>query len=111
MKLVPERDPLPRLLAFWYVGVAAVVAGALALWGGQLARWAFCPLRWNTILSLPCRSHLTKTQGQKALESWQWTMSMEHRATMRHSLQIPKGSSDPRKAMGWTSRPSSSTRL
>jgi len=52
MKLVPERDPLPRLLAFCYLGVAALLGGALLLWGEHILHLVHCPLRQH--LGLPC---------------------------------------------------------
>ena len=52
MKLVPERDPLPRHLAFVYLGLAALVGTVMAVWGQQVERSAFCYLRRN--IGLPC---------------------------------------------------------
>jgi len=52
MKLVLEREPLPRLLAFCYFAIAACLLTVFALWGKQIERLAFCPLRDN--FGLPC---------------------------------------------------------
>ncbi len=52
MKFVPERDPLPRLLAFVYLGLATLGGGGLLLWGREWERLAFCPLRRWT--GFPC---------------------------------------------------------
>ncbi len=52
MKLVPEKSPLPRLLAFPLLLCAAGGAAAFRLWGPHLERLAFCPLR--EVAGLPC---------------------------------------------------------
>jgi hypothetical protein len=52
MKFVPERDPLPRILAFCYLGVAVLAGGVFILWGRHLKRLVFCPLRSH--LGIPC---------------------------------------------------------
>jgi hypothetical protein len=52
MRLVPERNPLPRLLAFVYLGVALLVALAFEFWGPVIEHTAFCPLRRS--VGLPC---------------------------------------------------------
>ncbi|MHB8079446.1 MAG: DUF2752 domain-containing protein [Candidatus Krumholzibacteriia bacterium] len=52
MRLRPETDPLPRLLALVYLALAALGWLALRGWGPALARTARCPLREAT--GLPC---------------------------------------------------------
>jgi hypothetical protein len=52
MKLVPEREPLARLLAFCYVTIAGLVWLVFTLWGRPIERLVFCPLRDN--FGLPC---------------------------------------------------------
>jgi len=52
MRLRPETDPLPRLLALVYLALAAL-GWAVLRWGGDgIARAARCPLRELT--GLPC---------------------------------------------------------
>jgi hypothetical protein len=52
MRLVPERNPLPRLLAFIYLAIALLLALAFSFWGPVIEHTAFCPLRRS--LGLPC---------------------------------------------------------
>jgi hypothetical protein len=52
MRLIPERDPLPRHLAFLYLALGAVGVLLLHLAGPWLERAAFCPLRRT--VGLPC---------------------------------------------------------
>lgn len=52
MRLLPEENPLPRLLAFVYLATAALAAGAFYFWGPLLERAAFCP--WRRLIGLAC---------------------------------------------------------
>ena len=52
MRLAPETDSLPRLLAFPFLAACGVLAGAFLWQGRLLEQAAFCPLR--TTLGLPC---------------------------------------------------------
>ncbi len=52
MRLRPETDPLPRLLALVYLAIAALGWAALHWWGEGIARAARCPLLATT--GLPC---------------------------------------------------------
>ncbi len=53
MRLAPETDSLPRLLAFPLLASAAVLAAAFAVRGGLLERAASCPLRALTGVACP----------------------------------------------------------
>jgi hypothetical protein len=52
MRLRPETDPLPRLLALVYLAIAALGWVALRWWGDGIARAARCPL--FELTGLPC---------------------------------------------------------
>ena len=52
MRLRPETDPLPRLLALVYFAIATLGWVALRWWGDAIARAARCPL--FEITGLPC---------------------------------------------------------
>jgi hypothetical protein len=52
MKLAPETDPLPRLLAFPYATITAIMAAVFLIYGRSIEQIAFCPLRRLT--GCPC---------------------------------------------------------
>jgi hypothetical protein len=52
MRLRPETDPLPRLIAFPFLAACGVLAGAFFWQGRLLEQAAACPLR--SLLGLPC---------------------------------------------------------
>jgi hypothetical protein len=52
MKLVPETNAWPRLLAFPCLALAALGAVAFARWSEQIQQIAFCPL--HRLTGLPC---------------------------------------------------------
>ena len=52
MRLLPERDPTPRLLALAYFALAVTGTLLLRLWPTAVLYLAHCPLREN--FGLPC---------------------------------------------------------
>jgi hypothetical protein len=54
MQLLPERDPLPRLLAWIFFVLALLAVLVFRFWGRSIEVVAFCPLR--RLIGLPCPS-------------------------------------------------------
>lgn len=52
MRLVPERDPLPRLLAFPYLVIAAGFGLVLLIAEDRVTLLFYCP--WQRLTGLPC---------------------------------------------------------